>query len=151
MDFTGSHHASGSAFPRTTLPTLGWQTHHSRPQQQQQQQQQRRRRHCHLSQLIEGKLEAGLVVGGALGFDLPHGILQHPLVADVGLHQVLEAGGVHRRVVELEGAEEGSRGVGKWKGRNLHIFLSVKYVARRETEVMQGPLNTDLNRFHFTL
>lgn len=59
----------------------------------------------HLSELLEGQLKAATVVGGALGGDVLHGLLQHPLVAHVGLHQILEAGGVLRLVVKLEGGE----------------------------------------------
>lgn len=59
----------------------------------------------HLSELIEGQLKTALVVGGALGGDVLHGLLQHLLVAHVGLHQILEAGGIRRLVVKLEGGQ----------------------------------------------
>lgn len=78
----------------------------------------------HLGELLEGQLEATYVVGGPLGREVLHGLLQHPLVAHVGLHQVLEAGGVRGLVAELERAKRGRQGPG-WKveGRNLHIFF----------------------------
>lgn len=59
----------------------------------------------HLSELLEGQLEAAAVVGGALGGDVLHRLLQHPFVAHVGLHQILEAGGVLGLVVKLEGGQ----------------------------------------------
>lgn len=45
----------------------------------------------YLCELLEGQLEAASVVGDTLGTDALHSIFQHPLVADVGLHQVLKA------------------------------------------------------------
>lgn len=57
----------------------------------------------YLRELLEGQLEAAPVVGGALGSDALHSIFQHPLVADVGLHQVLKARRVRGLVIELEG------------------------------------------------
>lgn len=103
-----------------------------------------------LCELLEGQLEAASVVGGPLGRDVLHGILQHPLVAHVGLHQVLEAGGVRGLVVELErGQKEGGRGrVGKWRGGTCTYFFFIKYVARFETESCRVSLNAVLNRFH---
>lgn len=79
----------------------------------------------HLCELLEGQLEAAYVVGGPVGHEVLHGILQHPLVAHVGLHQVLEAGGVRGHVVELErGQKEGGGGrVGKWRGGTCTYFF----------------------------
>lgn len=45
----------------------------------------------YLCELLKGELEATSVVGDPLGIDILHGLFQHPLVADVGLHQVLKA------------------------------------------------------------
>lgn len=104
----------------------------------------------HLSELIEGQLQAAFVVGGPIGCDFLHGLLQHPLVAHVGLHQVLEAGGVRGLAAELErGQKEGGRGrVGKWRGGTCTYFFFIKYVARFETESCRVSLNAVLNRFH---
>lgn len=104
----------------------------------------------HLCELLEGQLEAAYVVGGPLGRDVLHGILQLPLVAHVGLHQVLEAGGGRGLVAELErGQKQGGRGrVGKWRGGTCTYFVFIKYVARFETESCRVSLNAVLNRFH---
>lgn len=82
----------------------------------------------HLSELLEGQLEAAAVVGGAVGGDVLHRLLQHPLVAHVGLHQVLEAGGVLGHGVELGRGEREGGMKGEAEGRHLHIFEG-KYVA----------------------
>lgn len=57
----------------------------------------------YLCELLKGELEAPSVVGDALGSDALHSVFQHPLVADVGLHQVLKARRVRCLVIELEG------------------------------------------------
>ncbi len=57
----------------------------------------------YLCELLEGQLEAAFVVGGTFSGDALHGIFQLPLVADVGLHQVLKARRICGLVVELEG------------------------------------------------
>lgn len=77
----------------------------------------------HLRELLEGQLKAAFVVGDALGGDVLHRFLQHPLVAHVGLHQVLEAGGVHGLVVELEGGE-GRRDDGRRREGTCTYFSS---------------------------
>lgn len=46
---------------------------------------------AHILQLVEGILKASLVVSRALGHHALHILLEDLLVADVGLHQVLEA------------------------------------------------------------
>lgn len=133
MDSTGFHQASGLLclyFQETSLRnhsnTDGRHTIHAAPPTTM----------SHLRELLKGQLEAACVVGGPLGRDVLHGLLQHPLVAHVGLHQVLEAGGVRGRGVELErGQKEGGRGrVGKWRGGTCTYFFWIKYVARFETE-----------------
>lgn len=63
--------------------------------------------HTYLRELLEGQLESAPVVGGTLRNDALHRFLQLPFVADVGLHQILEAGRVRRLVIELEARREG--------------------------------------------
>lgn len=77
----------------------------------------------YLRELLEGQLEAASVVGDTLGCDALHGVFQHPLVADVGLHQVREARRVAGLVIELE-REEGRRDDGKWREGTRTYFLS---------------------------
>lgn len=68
-------------------------------------------------------MEAAFVVGGTLGRDVLHGVFQHPLVADVGLHQVLEARRGHGLLIELEGERDGEGGMMGSGGKALaHIF-----------------------------
>lgn len=57
----------------------------------------------YLRKLFERQLEAAFVVGDTLGGDALHGFFKQPLIADVGLHQVLEARRVCCLVIELEG------------------------------------------------
>lgn len=75
----------------------------------------------YLRQLLEGQLEAGSVVGDTFGGDALHGLLQDHLVADVGLHQVLEARRVGGLLTELEGEREGGM-LGSGGKVPAHIF-----------------------------
>ena len=46
---------------------------------------------AYLCELLEGQLKATSVVSDTLGSDVLHRFFKHPLVADIGLHQVLKA------------------------------------------------------------
>lgn len=62
----------------------------------------------YLCKLLERQLEAAFVVRDTLGGDALHSFFKQPLIADVGLHQVLEARRVCCLVIELE--ERGKEG-----------------------------------------
>lgn len=90
----------------------------------------------YLCELLKGQLEATSVVGDPLGIDILHSLFQHPLVADVGLHQVLKAWRVRCLFIELGG--RGKEGWWEVEGRHLHIFV-VKYVACFDTDSCRVP------------
>lgn len=50
----------------------------------------------YIQQLLECKVEARLVVSGALSLHELHGLLESPLISHVGLDEMLEAG--HHRL-----------------------------------------------------
>lgn len=140
LDFTGFHQDSSFAYLKGAAPlpsihqTHTWGKHtlthtHTPP-------------HVihnttfYLCELLKGELEATSVVGDPLGIDILHGLFQHPLVADVGLHQVLKAWRVRCLFIELGG--RGKEGWWEVEGRHLHIFV-VKYVACFDTDSCRVP------------
>lgn len=98
---------------------------------------------AHVLQLVEGVLKASLVVCRALGHHALHVLLEHLLVPDVGLHQVLEARYRLRLFIELGGEMEGS---GSQKGDRADTSHSSHSWVTQMCPVSQGGLKFGLGQ-----
>lgn len=75
----------------------------------------------YLVELLESQLEAAFVVGDTLRDDVLDGVFENPLVAHVGLNQVLKARCMCGLFIELEGKREGGM-MGSGGKAPAHIF-----------------------------